>query len=761
MERGGGDGTPVDDRDDMDVDEMFGSDTPSSGSDSDVPLRPPKPSSTKSAPSSTPSSVSPATDEKKVAATSASISTTSAATMDSTVSNVPATDDEASEDNDHELTTWAAIDMQPAMNLIDKLTKTSVDAAKDFNASVVSTTHQLVSGCDSVLLEIKHISDIRDTMKRKAASSAHSTPSVTMASHALGTSMLPASSSSTVPPPSVVTTSAATPSLDKGTEDQTDRVLYKIEASIEKFRELAEMIQTTSMHHEALLVQKLHLPSSSIQTMFSSIHNAAAAATSAAIAQIRHHIPRTLTSEQRTKLQTWYYSYPRPLADELELMSSILSYPPYSTTSFSLVHPQHVRDWFKRRRFRERMRLVVQAVEAAGGSNDPVSLHAAEATVRARMELRIQTLREAVNPDELVRELEHVRLSSSLYSNAASSFSHKRNLDQFLAAAQHAILAPGGPQSADKKPRLLQAGGHGGASASSSTLFHVSSGGVDDVDDAIVVKVASKFEVEAIQRRLQTLLQAPKTTANTNSIQQAMDVLRSLDISSELRQSTGLVSDLKRVLKVYKKPSLLRRTTEALMESLGQATMAKKTKRSSGPPPVVVSASSPPPPPPLGTQPATEIKPGGTTSKRKKGAKLLRPMKFSMQQVAALETWFQNTFKPSQAEMEEYLDALNAVPLRDPKQTVDVNMTQLRRWFNKRRCLRRPPYALMTTKDKKEFGDDDNDEVGGTPDDYDEDEVDEDDEGGTPASQTATGSSVGALASDDDDQASSDDSSSD
>ncbi|KAF0738256.1 hypothetical protein AaE_008872, partial [Aphanomyces astaci] len=321
----------------------------------------------------------------------------------------------------------------------------------------------------------------------------------------------------------------------------------------------------------------------------------------------------------------------------------------------------------------------------------------------------------------------------------ASSFGHKRNLDQFLAAAHHAIL---GGASDKKKPRLQVPGG---AAASSSSAAYPAALGVDDVDDAIVVKVASKFELEAIQRRLQTLLQAPKTTANTNNIQQAMDVLRSLDISNELMQSTGVVADLKRVLKVYKKPSLLRRTTEALMESLGQTTATKKPKRPAAPPPpppmvVSVAASSPLPPTTLVSAAGGEGK-TTTTSKRKKGAKLLRPMKFSMQQVEALETWFQKTFKPSQSEMEEYLDALNAEPLRDPKQTVDVNMTQLRRWFNKRRCLRRPPFALMTTKDKK----DDDDDMGGTPDDYDEDEVDDDDDGGMATSHvSSTGLAGGA-----------------
>ncbi|KAF0693143.1 Aste57867_15852 [Aphanomyces stellatus] len=741
------DETPVEggDEEDIDVDEMFGSDTPS-GSDSDAPLKP-KPKLTVSVEEPTKKTTSVA------AAPVVSVKPTAPDSTTVQTANIPGTDDEASEDNDHELTPWEHINMKPAIDVMDKLSKTCVDAAKDFNASVVATTHQLVAGCDSVLLEIKHISDIRESMKRKS-SAAPAAPAISVASHALGTSMLPPSTTSA---PSAAAATMALPAaavapLDKATEDQTDRVLYKIEASIEKFRELAEMIQTTSMHQEALLLQKLHVPPASIQTMVSAIHNAAAAATSAAIAQDRHRAvarPATFTSDQRTKLQTWYYAYPRPLADELDLMSSILAFPPYATSPVA-IHPQHVRDWFKRRRFRERMRLVMQAIE--GGA----ALHAAEADVRARMELRIQTLREAVSPDELVRELDHVRLSSSIYSTVSGSFGHKRNLDQFLSAASRgsssmmAAAATAAHVSVDsKRPRVT-----------SSLVPHE-----NEVEEAIIVKVASKFEIEAVQARLRALLKAPKTTANTNSIQQAMDVLRSLDIAKELCHSTHLVADLKRVLKVYKKPSLLRRTTEALLDTLGQATTSsaasssggKKTKRAA------ISSSSaptppPPPPPPLAADTSTPAEPtrqdkgkpaSSSSSKRKKGAKLLRPMKFSMKQVEALEAWFQKTFKPSQTEMEEYLDALNATPLREPKQSVDVNMTQLRRWFNKRRCLRRPPFALMT-KDKKDDDDD------ATPDDDDDDD-DDDDEGDDAKSNASGGAAaagdvdMGEASGDDDD----------
>ncbi|KDO18741.1 hypothetical protein SPRG_15862 [Saprolegnia parasitica CBS 223.65] len=660
-----------------DLDEMFGSDM-SSGSDSDAPLKPP-----------------PAKAEKPKAAKLLPDSSVTA--------TVPATDDEASEDNEHEMAPWEQIDLKPAMDLIRSLTDTSLEAARDFTASMVANTNQLVVGCDSVLLEIKHISDIRETMKRQAKATPASTAATGVAC-ACGTSMMPLG----VFPQSVVAPTAPaapeTPVLDKSTEDQTDRVLYKIEAAMEKFRELAEMVQTMSVQHEASLMSKLAIPQTAVQTMVSSIHSAAAAATAAAIAQERGGLSRgtgpgySFSSEQRTKLQIWYYSYPRPLADELELMAQILSLPPYHSLARAPVHPTHVRDWFKRRRFRERMRHVMEVLEAG-----TLSLTSAEAEVHAKIELRIQTLREAVKPEELMREA--ARANSATYVAVASSFGKKRNLDQFLSMAQQlgqpTLVLEAPVAAVVKKPRA-------------GIL-----GDPMEVEDAVVVKVASRVEVQAIQNRLQALLQLPKTTSNTSGIQQVMDLLRSMEITNEVRISTNLVADLKTVLKIYKKPSLLRRTTEALMEALGQPVDVKKKKRYAagadvlGHAPASVDEYDDAPAEAHGHDDADseDDQPilkqaksaSSSTSRRKKtGAKLHRPMKFSMKQVEALEAWFQKTFKPSVPEMEEYLGRLNGAPLRDPLQTVDVSMTQLRRWFNKRRCLRRPPFALMTKGDEKD-----------------------------------------------------------
>jgi hypothetical protein len=238
----------------------------------------------------------------------------------------------------------------------------------------------------------------------------------------------------------------------------------------------------------------------------------------------------------------------------------------------------------------------------------------------------------------------------------------------------------------------------------------------------VVVKVGVPTEIGVLQNRIRSLLTMPRSATNTNALQQVVDLMRSMDISRDVRVQTGLVADLKKILKVYKKPTLLRKTTIAMLESLG---MNRRIILDDN-----AHDEEPPPPPALTVEadlstnsngagedksddvpspasPATAVSPAkgklSSRGKREKG-KIQRPMKFSMKQVMQLESWFQQKYKPSQAEMEAYLDQLNAPPLREEKQPMDVNMTQLRRWFNKRRCLRRPPFALMTQQEAAKEG---------------------------------------------------------
>ncbi|KAF1331356.1 hypothetical protein FI667_g4423, partial [Globisporangium splendens] len=586
-------------------------------------------------------------------------------------------DNEDSEDEQAEYVAWQDVDLNPAVDL-------------------------LITGCDNVLLELKNLSDARESSRKKTNKPGQDSGCDCVI--ALG--MLPlvnkdaATNAAAAASQDTAKAMAKQSPVDEIAEDHTDRVLFKIEASMERLRELAEMIQATSMQGEANLVSKVTLQDGTIKALDAAIQAGAAAATAAAIAQERGRTSsafgRLYTPVQVKKLQEWYYSYPRPLTDELTLMRTILNYRPYSNPfQVNGLSISHVRDWFKRRRHRERMRFIKLAIESG---RDP---NAAAEEIDLRLEQRIEHLRATMDPNELVNEVDKVRADSPMYDSMVASFTSPSNLDSYVSAS-HALpsftdnQAP--TQGRSKRQRTQES----------------------DLDYAMIVKVGNRIEVAALQNRIRSLLVLPRTATSTNALQQVIDIMRSMEISPDVRIQTGIVADLKKILKIYKKPTLLRKSTTALLESLGMSRRAvldddiieeeqpmkveepvPENDTSDPPPPPPAppvdgeDAAVPPPPPPSGTPPATGPKQRG---KREKG-KILRPMKFSMNQVTALEGWFQQKYKPTQEEMEKYLEKLNAVPLRDEKQPLDVNMTQLRRWFNKRRCLRRPPFALMTQHD--------------------------------------------------------------
>jgi hypothetical protein len=592
---------------------------------------------------------------------------------------------------------------------------------------------QLITGCESVLLELKNLSDARDASRKRVGGKRGQDAGCHCA---FALSMLPLETTPGVlkangdGQPQAAGAKRAV-AVDDVTEDQTDRVLYKIEASMERLRELAEMIQATSMQGEANLIAKVTLQEGAIKALASAVQASAATATATAIAQERGRsssaFGRLYLPIQVKKLQEWYYSYPRPLMDELTLMRTILNYRPYANPfQVGGLSIAHVRDWFKRRRHRERIRYVKLAVEAG---RDPV---AEEEEINLRIEQRIEHLRRSVDPNDLVKELDRVRNESSQYESMVSAFTRPSNMESYIAAS-NAV-----PTAADQH---LASGGAGADGSARHKRLRTQE---SELDDAVVVKPGTHLEVQALQSRIRSLIVLPRSATNTNALQQVIDILRAMNVTMETRIQTGVVADLKKILKVYQKPTLLRKSTIALLESLGMSQRAILNDS------VVDEAPPAPesvPPPPIKTEmssletpeeveedesnrpqkqlkqelsasimasskaPASSNASGSgakTTSEppkarkgakaargKKEKAKVLRPMKFSMVQVQALEDWFQQKYKPTQAEMEGYLEKLNSPPLRDEKQTVDVNMTQLRRWFNKRRCLRRPPYALM------------------------------------------------------------------
>ncbi|TMW62634.1 hypothetical protein Poli38472_005252 [Pythium oligandrum] len=601
-------------------------------------------------------------------------------------------DNENSEDEQVEYAPWEEVDLNPAVDLVNKVVRESLEAGKTYNKSITAKTSQLISGCDTVLLELKNLSDAREASRKQ--SSKQQGPQDGDCTCGVAMSILPLVGKSD----SVVgakqnegqSKGGKTAQVDEIAEDQTDRVLFKIEASMERLRELAELIQATSMQGEANLVSKVTLADGVIGALNNAIQASAASATAAAIAQERGRTAsmnmhgRLYSPLQVKKLQDWYYSYPRPLTDELTLMRTILNYRPFANPFIpGGLTIAHIRDWFKRRRYRERLRYVKLAVEAG---RDPV---AAEEEIDLRIEQRIEHLRMTVDPNELVKELDKVRAESSLYDSMITSFARPETLDSYVSAS-HAL-----PSFADHLS--AQNGGRVKRQRTQDS----------DLDDAIVVKIGTPTELIVMQNRIRSLLAMPRSATNTNALQQVIDILRSMEVSKEVRIQTGVVADLKKILKVYKKPTLLRNSTIALLESLGMSRRVIMDDNAHDEEPTMTDELSHPSGELSVKHESTSSSAGVTNltspvkisrGKKEKG-KIQRPMKFSMKQVMALEAWFQQKYKPTQTEMEEYLDQLNSPPLRDEKQPVDVNMTQLRRWFNKRRCLRRPPFALMTQQD--------------------------------------------------------------
>uniref|UniRef100_M4C0Y5 Homeobox domain-containing protein n=1 Tax=Hyaloperonospora arabidopsidis (strain Emoy2) TaxID=559515 RepID=M4C0Y5_HYAAE len=629
-------------------------------------------------------------------------------------------DNEDSEDEQLEHAAWQDVDLNPAVDLVAKLVREALDAGKTYNKSITAKTSQLLTGCDGLLLELKSLSETRvESRQRSSQRIGHG--GSCLCGQAMA--MLPfrsAEEALAVKKETKDTTAGgATQGVDEGTEDQTDRALAKMEAAVIRVKEMAELIQATSMQGEANLVSKVSLQSGTFQALEAAVQASAAAATATAIAQERGRsssaFSRLCMPLQVQKLQEWYYSYPRPLLDELTLMRTILNYRPYANPfhvgGLSLAH---VRDWFKRRRFRERMRYVKLAVEAGHDAQ------AAEEEIDLRLEQRIAQLRASVDPNELVKEVDRVRAQSYLFDAAVNTFTRPDNIRSYIVAS-HSVPTAAEQQGNNVNGRLIR--------QRSPDL---------DLDDSYVVKHASVLEVMALQNRLRSLIKEPKSAIATNGLQQVVDLLRAMKVEPDVRIQSGLVVDLKLILKEYTKPTLLRKATIALLESLGMNRRAvvepdadADMQLSAPASPALSTASSAKGRIDLkcghsprgesanrnagfgddsslllaGEPPTKKAKPVTKSRAKERKGRVLRPMKFSMDQLTALEAWFQQKYKPSQEEMENYLVQLNTPPLRDvKKQTVDVNMTQLRRWFNKRRCLRRPPFALMTQQEAAKEG---------------------------------------------------------
>eukprot|EP00644_Phytophthora_capsici_P009760 jgi/Phyca11/508535/fgenesh2_kg.PHYCAscaffold_35_\ len=463
--------------------------------------------------------------------------------------DVGISDNEDSEDEQLEHAAWQDVDLNPAVELVAKLVRESLDAGKTYNKSITAKTSHLLTGCDGLLLELKSLAETRaESRTRTGKGSAQGGDCLCGQAMAMLPLRNPVEKLATSGDKADIKQNSA--KVDDATEDQTDRTLAKMETALIRLREMAELIQATSMQGEANLVSKVSLQTGTFQALEAAVQASAASATATAIAQERGRsssaFGRLYMPLQVQKLQEWYYSYPRPLLDELTLMRTILNYRPYANPfqvgGLSLAH---VRDWFKRRRFRERMRYVKLAVEAGHDSQ------AAEEEIDLRLEQRIAQLRASVDPNELVKEVDRVRAQSYLFDAAVNAFTRPSNIRSYVAASYSV------PTTADQQGN--NANGRGKRQRTQDS----------DLDDISLVKHATVLEVMALQNRLRSLMEQPKTSVVTNGLQQVIDLLRAMKVDPDVRIQSGLVADLKQILRVYTKPTLLRKATIALLETLG------------------------------------------------------------------------------------------------------------------------------------------------------------------------------------------------
>ena len=248
--------------------------------------------------------------------------------------DVGISDNENSEDEQLEHAAWQDVDLNPAVELVAKLVRESLDAGKTYNKSITAKTSQLLIGCDGLLLEIKSLVETRAESRLRSGQRRGQSGGCACGQ---AMAMLPLRH-----PRECLTARGKIDDasklkkamVDEATEDHTDTVLAKMEATMIRLKEMAELIQATSMQGEANLVSKVSLQNGTFQALEAAVQASAAAATATAIAQERGRsssaFGRLCIPIQVQKLQEWYYSYPRPLLDEPTLMRTILNYRPYA-----------------------------------------------------------------------------------------------------------------------------------------------------------------------------------------------------------------------------------------------------------------------------------------------------------------------------------------------------------------------------------------------------------------------------------------------
>lgn len=179
-------------------------------------------------------------------------------------------DHEDSEDEQLEHAAWQDVDLNPAVELVAKLVRESLDAGKTYNKSITAKTSQLLTGCDALLLDIKGLAEARADARQRAGQRPGGGQGGAGCSCGQAMAMLPLRNpeqSRAAAAGDAANKLAAPSGVDEATEDQTDRALAKMEAAMVRLREMAELIQATSMQGEANLVSKVSLQTGTFQAL--------------------------------------------------------------------------------------------------------------------------------------------------------------------------------------------------------------------------------------------------------------------------------------------------------------------------------------------------------------------------------------------------------------------------------------------------------------------------------------------------------------
>lgn len=434
----------------------------------------------------------------------------------------------------------------PFLNMVLELIQSVHESAAELNASVSSPCENIIGTCEDVLREIKSLGLDRD-LAREQMRLASKKRLLNQCPCGTAAAMLPLGLSSTP-----LSSSSSVGILDTMTENETDRVFLKIEASLEKIRQISQVLERNVATKEREMIQQIQIPQEALYACGTTSGN------------YRRKAFSSFTPRQLEKLELWYELYPEPFSYELVTMRMILSLRPYSESKVeaSFISEDRLRDWFIGRQEREIMDHVQRRLHERGRSADVQT--AAQIEIQSTIQSRVMKLREmSENTGSIVRELE-IQLAEGkmmIPSSTAATISIPNNEEetdeQRMATTTHPEANDDDvflTHDVDSKPKEQP-------EKDSPTPL------VEDerTPTNFVVKRARGIDLEIIQRQLHQALQKGGPML-LHRVQQIVNLLYAFDISADLVKKFQLQAEMQKILKVIgNKDEGLKASTKELL----------------------------------------------------------------------------------------------------------------------------------------------------------------------------------------------------